>query len=601
MSAKRECPTCRTTYTGDDKLFCPRDGTRLLETAAKSQPEDALIGRVIAGRFVLERRLGKGGMGLVYLANHNVLRRMFAVKLLRREFVSNERALARFFREARVASSVDHPNIVSIYDYGQTDKGEPYLVMEYVEGTLLYKHVVESRTRNLLPLSAVDIALQVARALEHAHQRGVVHRDIKPENILLTTFNGQPNWVKVLDFGVARVVGQPPLTRVGEEIIGTPEFIAPEMMTATGDVMPSVDLYALGIMLHDTIIGEPPFRGDIKEILQGHLNVVPPKLSERRRDVQIPRELDELVAQLLEKVPARRPGAAETVQRLELIRTQLPSRAASAVHAISDSGARSEGTREWRDNATLILSPDQRGTDQIQGATTMILPAAAAAMEVSALSEPAKLSEIDALQAELAAAVARLGEQVDRLAATIWPAGWPPEAQGLRQRLSDVELAEETRGLRVAMLQDQMTQQQGRVDRERQELRQQILALSDRFQIDRTLSDADRKHIQRSIEDKERQLAVVLQGAPTSPEPELNQLRREVWELRLDARRGWQQLALMALAASLPLATAPGAAPPEVLADLLAQRSAVEQLLGQIDTAQSMLSLLTRPATPRRF
>jgi hypothetical protein len=271
------------------------------------------------------------------------------------------------------------------------------------------------------------------------------------------------------------------------------------------------------------------------------------------------------------------------------------------VHAISDSGARSEGTREWRDNATLILSPDQRGTDQIQGATTMILPAAAAAMEVSALSEPAKLSEIDALQAELAAAVARLGEQVDRLAATIWPAGWPPEAQGLRQRLSDVELAEETRGLRVAMLQDQMTQQQGRVDRERQELRQQILALSDRFQIDRTLSDADRKHIQRSIEDKERQLAVVLQGAPTSPEPELNQLRREVWELRLDARRGWQQLALMALAASLPLATAPGAAPPEVLADLLAQRSAVEQLLGQIDTAQSMLSLLTRPATPRRF
>ncbi|MFO0579568.1 MAG: protein kinase [Polyangia bacterium] len=600
MSAKRECPTCRTTYTGDDKLFCPRDGTRLIESA-KPPPEDTLVGRVIAGRFVLERRLGKGGMGLVYLANHNVLRRMFAVKLLRREFVSNERALARFFREARVASSVDHPNIVSIYDYGQTEKGEPYLVMEYVEGTLLYKHVVESRTRNLLPLSAVDIALQVARALEHAHQRGVVHRDIKPENILLTTFNGQPNWVKVLDFGVARVVGQPPLTRVGEEIIGTPEFIAPEMMTATGDVMPSVDLYALGIMLHDTIVGEPPFRGDIKEILQGHLNVVPPKLSERRRDVQIPRELDELVAQLLEKVPARRPGAAETVQRLEMIRTQLPSRAAAAVHAVGEGGARSDGTREWRDNATLILAPDQRGTDQIQGATTMILPAAAAAMEVTALSEPAKLSEIDALQAELAAAVARLGEHVDPLAAVAWPSGWPIEAQALRQRLADLDLAEETRGLRVAMLQDQMTQQQGRVDRERQELRQQILALSDRYQIDRALSDADRKQIQRSIEDKERQLAVVLQGAPTSPEPELNQLRRELWELRLDARRGWQQLALMALAATLPAATTPGAAPPEALAALLAQRSAVEQILGQIDTAQSMLSLLTRPATPRLF
>src|SRR5262249_28283248 len=187
MSSKRECPSCRTVYTGEDKLFCPKDGTRLMEPAPRAPVDDPLVGRVIAGRFVIERRLGKGGMGVVYLANHNVLKRMFAVKLLRREFVSNERALARFFREARIASSVDHPNIVSIYDYGQTDKGEPYLVMEYVEGRMLYQVVVESRTRNLQPLQSVDIMLQVARALEHAHQRGVVHRDIKPETILLTT------------------------------------------------------------------------------------------------------------------------------------------------------------------------------------------------------------------------------------------------------------------------------------------------------------------------------------------------------------------------------------------------------------------------------
>ena len=143
------------------------------------------IGRVIAGRFVLERRLGKGGMGVVYLANHNVLRRPFAVKLLRREFRQQRARTGAFFREARVASSVDHANIVSIYDYGQTDKGEPYLVMEYVEGTLLYQLVVSSPGKCLHPLQAVDISLQVARALEHAHQG--VHRDIKPENILITT------------------------------------------------------------------------------------------------------------------------------------------------------------------------------------------------------------------------------------------------------------------------------------------------------------------------------------------------------------------------------------------------------------------------------
>jgi serine/threonine protein kinase len=592
MSAKRECPTCRTAYSGDDKLFCPRDGTRLIEAAQKTPPEDALVGRIIAGRFVLERRLGKGGMGLVYLANHNVLRRMFAVKLLRREFVSNERALARFFREARVASSVDHPNIVSIYDYGQTDKGEPYLIMEYVEGTLLYKYVVESRTRNLLPLQAVDIALQVARALDHAHQRGVVHRDIKPENILLTTFNGQPNWVKVLDFGVARVVGQPPLTRVGEEIIGTPEFIAPEMMTATGDVSPSVDLYALGIMLHDTIVGEPPFRGDIKEILQGHLNVVPPRLSERRRDVLIPRELDDLVADLLEKSQARRPTAAETVQRLEQIRTQLPARTLPVVNVVSDPNRTQPPV--WRDHATMLLGADQRGTDQIKGATTMILPASAGGLDVSSLTEPAKLGEIEALQTELAATVARLAEQVDKLAAMAWPKPLPPEVQVVRERLAQIERTEESRGLRQAMLQDQMAQQQGRVDLQRQQLRKQILALSEQYQTDASLSELDRKQIQRAIEDKERQLAVILLGAPTSPEPELNKLRRELFELRLDARKGWQQLALMALSASAPAAAAPGASQP-----LLAQRVAVEQLLGQIEAAQSMLSLLTRPTQAR--
>jgi hypothetical protein len=146
----------------------------------------------------------------------------------------------------------------------------------------------------------------------------------------------------------------------------------------------------------------------------------------------------------------------------------------------------------------------------------------------------------------------------------------------------------------MAMLQDQMAQQQGRVDQQRQQLRQQILGLSEQYQTDRSLSDLDRKQIQRSIEEKERQLAVILLGAPTSPEPELNKLRRELVEVRLDLRKGWQQLALMALGASALAATAPGASQ-----QLLAQRTAVEQLLAQIDAAQSMLSLLTRPTQVR--
>ena len=137
--------------------------------------------------------------------------------------------------------------------------------------------------------------------------------------------------MKVLDFGVARVIGQPPLTRVGEEIIGTPEFIAPEMMSASGELSPSVDLYALGIMLHDTVVGEPPWKGDLKEILHGHMNAIPPRLSERRRDALIPRELDDLTAQMLEKNPLKRPTASEVVEILTRIRALLPTRSVQLI------------------------------------------------------------------------------------------------------------------------------------------------------------------------------------------------------------------------------------------------------------------------------
>ena len=588
MSSKRECPSCRTVYTGDAKLFCPKDGTRLLDTALRSPPEDTLVGRAIAGRFVLERRLGKGGMGVVYLANHNVLKRSFAVKLLRREFVSNERALARFFREARIASSVDHPNIVSIYDYGQTDKGEPYLVMEYVEGVMLYQAVVDSRTRNLMPAQAVDIAIQVARALEHAHQRGVVHRDIKPENILLTTFHGQADWVKVLDFGVARIVGQPPLTRIGEELIGTPEFIAPEMITTSGEVMPSVDLYALGIMLHDTIVGEPPFRGDIKAVLQGHLKTVPALLSERRRDVAIPQELDELVAQLLEKNPARRPNATEAAQRLEQLRALVPNRTLASIFHQQPTQAMQEITippdEQWNGNRTLMLGPDQRGTMQLQGAATLVLShpgVLSPTDDLSVLSEPAKLKEIEELSQEVEAMVAKLGQHVDELAHHCWPTGWPAEFKAMRDFLHDCQRSQDERELKVAMLQEQMQLQQTRTDKQRQELRQQVMGLSERLQLERSLPESERQKLIRSIEERERALAAVLQSAPTSVEPALNHLQKEIRERRADAQRVWLQLARQ-VAAQAPRSMA-------------ADQEVINLMLSQLETAHSMLEILNQP------
>ena len=173
---------------------------------------------------------------------HKVLNRPMAVKLLKREFIWDEKSLLRCLREARAASVMDHANIVYLYDFGRDELGEPYLVMEYVDGQTLHTVIQQHPTRTLPIERVLNIMLQVARALDHAHGKGVVHRDIKPENIVLTRNQGQDDWVKVLDFGVARIVGQQPITGHGQ-VTGTAEFIAPETLADEGVVAPPVDRY----------------------------------------------------------------------------------------------------------------------------------------------------------------------------------------------------------------------------------------------------------------------------------------------------------------------------------------------------------------------
>jgi serine/threonine-protein kinase len=605
-AVSKQCPACRSVYSGGDRVFCPLDGTRLVESApAAKLADDPLIGRTVAGRFVLQSRLGKGGMGVVYLAQHTVLKRPFAVKLLLREFISNERALARFFREARVASSLDHPNIVSIYDYGQTDRSEPYLIMEYVEGVSLLQIVRQSRTRNLGPPYAVQLLLQVARALEHAHQRGVVHRDIKPENLLVTTWQGQSDFVKILDFGVARVVGQPPLTRIGEEILGTPEFMAPELLTAS-EVAPPVDLYALGIMLHDTIVGEAPFRGDVSAILQGHVSRVPPRLSQRRRDVPIPAALDELTAQLLAKDPAQRPSAAEAAARLEQLASQLPRRSALAtagsLPSLTGPATAEEGP------ATRILSPTALGTADssesgpqtvalrpAEGPSTVILtPAAVRVSDLVKVADPAKRAEIDALEAEIESASDRQARSVLRLAGELWgDAGrpdprWPADAHAVWLRLHHSSQLAQQHAQRLSSLQDQAKKAQQVTDDKRRALHSEILSLSERLQLDRELGSDDRQRVLSEIEAHERSLASVLQAGPGTLSSEITQLRRSLRDIQLDSR---------ALFASLSrhLLHAVQGQPAHATA-----RTELQQQQHLIDAAQSMLSLLTRSLTPAR-
>ena len=425
--------------------------------------------------------------------------------------------------------------------------------------------------------------------------------NLKPENILIATVAGQPDFVKVLDFGVARVIGQPPLTRVGEEIIGTPEFIAPEMMSASGELSPSVDLYALGIMLHDTVVGEPPWRGDIKEILQGHMNVVPPRLSDRRRNAAIPRELDELTAQLLEKNPARRPTATETVESLTRIRALMPSRSVQLLRGEQAGTAPPAGESVLAGKETVVLPAKPSGEIK-PGQETVILPRPES-------NAAARQAEIEAIDAEIVTFLARLAGLVDGLGQKLWLDKWPDKAQLLRELLAGNSKAQEKRQQRIKLLSEQVQLQQSRLQEHRSELRQQILALSERLQLEMELPESERHRVRRAIEDKERLLALsdnrisndgvvvikaqqyrsqeqnhadaqVLFSAPTSPEPELYRLRRELRELTEQARVGWPQLARLVIA--------------DPRTDKLSERATIELVLEQLSAAQAMQALLHR-------
>ena len=307
------------------------------EKRSESRRADPMIGRVIAGRFEIEKVLGTGATGVVYRATHRALSRKMAVKLLRPQFVWDDRSMERFFREARTYSMLDHPNIVYLYDFGRAEQGEPFLVMEYVEGQTLHEAIQHSPTRTL-PLDRVLIVMsQVARALAHAHSRGVIHRDIKPENIMLVPQGEYEDLAKLLDFGVAKVANAERVTGVGQ-VTGTAEFIAPETLLDGVEITSAVDLYAIGIIFHDALIGRPPFTGTLDVVLHQHVEMVPPLLSERSADPNLPIELDDVVARLLEKDPGRRPSAVELSEVLDRLLEEWLGREYAVDDASSISG-----------------------------------------------------------------------------------------------------------------------------------------------------------------------------------------------------------------------------------------------------------------------
>jgi serine/threonine-protein kinase len=265
--------------------------------------EDPLVGKVISERYRVIKKLGEGGMGAVYLAEHVFIEKKVALKVLANEMARRADLAARFLQEAKSASRIGQENIIDISDFGQTPEGLVFFAMEYLEGSDLGVTIREAGSLNWP--RAQGIVLQICKALKAAHAQGIVHRDMKPENIFLIHKEGKPDFVKLLDFGIAKVMGSmaedaPRLTRTGM-IFGTPEYMAPEQ--AEGKPADHrVDIYAVGCVIYHLITGSAPFQADsFMAMLTKHLLEDPVPPSARRPDLRIPPALDHLVLKALEK------------------------------------------------------------------------------------------------------------------------------------------------------------------------------------------------------------------------------------------------------------------------------------------------------------
>lgn len=313
---KLYCPECQSVYE-EDLEACPVDGARLF--TLENEQEDPLIDAVIDSRFRIDSLLGQGGMGAVYRGVQMSVNREVAIKVLRPELLDRELALERFYRESKIISELTHPNIVRLIDFGQDrERDLLYLVMELVNGYNLGDLLEQGRMRAALGL---EIVYQVCGALTEPHSRGVIHRDLKPDNLLLVPISDGTLQVKVLDFGIARALGNNTQLTATGMVCGTPQYMAPEQ-AQNMDINAATDLYALGIILYEMLCGIPPFIGQNSlQVMLQHIQHIPSPLSSRMPAGALPPEIEDLVNDMLAKTPEARPTSAREVRdRIDKIR-----------------------------------------------------------------------------------------------------------------------------------------------------------------------------------------------------------------------------------------------------------------------------------------
>ena len=314
------CSSCGESYA-EGVIFCPRDGTALSSRALDRGP-DPYLGQTLVGAFRVDALIGAGAVGRVYRAHQLGVERNVALKIMHHDLAANEALQSRFRREARIAGSLDHPNLVNVLLLSELTRGSltvPFLALEYLDGLSLRSAILAQGA--LSTARTLHVLLQIADAVGEAHQHGIVHRDLKPENVMLVQRGDDADFVKVLDFGVARARLEDPATdaavatRAGA-IFGSARYVAPEC-AAGGPASPQSDVYALATLMYECVSGSTPFDGDnaIAVLLKQQSQAVPPLHASHASGAPCPAPLAQFVERNLSKSPAARSPDARSFAR----------------------------------------------------------------------------------------------------------------------------------------------------------------------------------------------------------------------------------------------------------------------------------------------
>jgi serine/threonine-protein kinase len=389
------CPSCGVDAGDVSKKYCLSCGTALTRGE-----QDEYIGRTMAQKYQVEALIGEGGMGKVYRARQIALDKLVVLKVLRHTLLGDDRTVARFKREAKAASRLNHPNSIGILDFGQAEDGALFIAMEFVPGQDL--HTVLSKEGPLPEPRIVRIVSQVLSALYDAHAAGVIHRDLKPENIMVEQRRNEPDFVKVLDFGIAKFQdgedGGPTLTRTGF-VCGTPEYMSPEQARGT-TLDHRSDLYAVGVIIYQLLTGRLPFESDSAVgYATKHLTEEPLPPSRKRPEIRVSPAMERLVMRTLSKSPDDRPQDAEAF-KAELI----------AVEKERERRANAAPANRRPASPSGVLAPlPRRATPPPNGMSTEITDAAwSGDSDATVRAEPARMQP--------GAAMARMAQERTQLA-----------------------------------------------------------------------------------------------------------------------------------------------------------------------------------------